>query len=259
MNWIKSTITLIIITSIFSSCVSRKNTIYLHNRDNSKEITEHTKVTKTHKVVPGDILYVKILSLNPDITELFNIESSKQNSGSNDVASLYIKGFFVSDSGYIKLPIIDTVKVVGLSLTEAEQKIQVEVDKYFKNSTLIVKLLNFNISILGEVNRPGSFDIFKNEITIFEALARAGGVKDHGNITNILVIRTLRDKNETFQIDLTDIQALDSDKIFLLPNDVVIVEPLASKHFRVMDAPNISLILSAITTMILVLNFVIKN
>lgn len=243
---------------LLSSCVSRDKSIYLNSRSDTKEIIEHTKQTVRHNIKPGDVIYIKILSINNDITELFNIESSQTQSTYSNDASLYIKGFFVSDSGYIKLPVIDTVHIAGLTLTEAETKIQTEVDKYFKNSTLIVKLLNFTISILGEVNRPGSYSIYKQELNIFEAIALAGGVKDYANKAEVLVIRTLADKNITYRLDLTDVSIMESDKLFLLPSDVVIIEPLRSKHFRLMSAPNISLVLSAVTTMILVLNFATK-
>lgn len=259
MKYKISLLVFIVSTIILNSCVSREKTIYLHSRGTSSETIEHQKNNIKHKITPGDILYIKILSINPDITELFNIESSNTQSTYSNGASLYIKGFFVNDSGYIKLPVIDTVQVAGLSLNDAELRIQTEVDKYFKNSTLIVKLLNFNISVLGEVNRPGTFEVFKQELTVFEAIARAGGVQDYANISEVLIIRSLKDKNETFRIDLTDASIMDSERLFLLPNDVIIVEPLKSKHFRVVSAPNISLILSAITTTILVLNFVLRS
>lgn len=240
------------ITLSFSSCTSNKNLVYLRTiQANDSLVFEKKNVVPQLQI--GDILYVRIMSINKDINDLFNLDNNTNLSNASD-ASVSLKGFTINSNGNIRLPVIDTVHVAGLTITEAEQQIQEKVNSYFKNATVILKSLNTKISVLGEVNRPGSFIVSKPEVNVLEALAMAGDVNQNGNKRNVTIIRNIDGSNVTYKIDLTDKNILKSEEFYLYPNDVVIVNPLGLKAFR-LTSPTISLFFSGLTALITTLSF----
>ena len=129
------------------------------------------------------------------------------------------------------------------------------------HSTVECKLLSFKFTVIGEVKAPGTYVNYNNYLTVLEAIGRAGGVGDYGNRNKVLVVRPMDKGTKTFRLDLQDKKILASEAYFLLPNDVVIVEPLKQKIFN-MNLPTFSFILgsslSAITTTILLINYLKK-
>lgn len=230
----------------------------MQNLPEGSEKTYNQKNTPEQVLQTGDVVYVRILSINKEISDLFNIDNGNNNTNISSETSISLKGFTIDNNGNIKLPVIDTIKISGLNMFEAEKKIQSKVNEYFKNATVILKPLNSKISVLGEVNRPGSFIIYRNEISILEALAMAGDVSQIGDKKRVLIIRTLNDQTITYRVDLTDKNVITSKDFYLLPNDIIIVEPLKLKSFRV-NTPTISLFFTGLTalvaTMSLYLNF----
>jgi polysaccharide export outer membrane protein len=201
----------------------------------------------------GDIVYVRIVSINKDINDLFNLDNNANLAGASD-AQISLKGFTINNDGTIRLPVIDTVSIGGLTINQAEQVIQKRVDVFFKNATVILKSLNNKISVLGEVNRPGSFVVARPEINVLEALAMAGDVGQFGNKRNITIIRNDGKNNITYTIDLTDKNILKSKEFYLYPNDVVIVNPQSMKAFR-MSSPTFSLFFAGLTTLVTTMSF----
>jgi polysaccharide export outer membrane protein len=150
------------------------------------------------------------------------------------------------------------MKVVGLTLEETKKMLQESADKVFKNSTVECKLLSFKFTVIGEVKIPGTYVNYNNYLTVLEAVGRAGGVDDFGDRSRVLVVRPIDKGTKTFNINLQDKKLLSSQAYFLLPNDVVIVQPLKHKIFN-MNLPTISFILttvtSVITTTLLMINY----
>ncbi|MFO7868132.1 MAG: polysaccharide biosynthesis/export family protein [Bacteroidales bacterium] len=240
----------------FSDCTSRKNIMYLHSSSDTEENISYSKNPIENNLQIGDVVYVRILSINEEINDLFNLN----NTGSTNVSSetsITLKGFTINPDGFIKLPVIDTIHVEGLTIFEAEAVIQKKVNDFFKDATVIVKLLNAKVSVLGEVNRPGNFIVYRNELTIFEAIALAGDINQYGDKRKVMIIRTSGNKNETYRIDLTNADIMSKEKLYVKPGDVIIVEPLKLKSFR-LNTPTISLLLSSISTLILTLEYLNK-
>jgi polysaccharide export outer membrane protein len=200
-------------------------------------------------------MYIKIYSLNADMSNMINqtIGSYQQNLFQNET-SLFINGYAVSDSGNIEIPVLGKIKVAGKTMDEAISSIRQKADQYLKDATVIVKLISFKISVIGEVNRPGTYNNFNNQLTVLEAISMAGDITDYGNRKQVLVLRPAADGTQTFRLNLTDKSILTSDGFFLLPNDIVYVEPIKNKIFR-LNMPTISLAFSSISTLILILNY----
>jgi len=203
-------------------------------------------------------MYVKIYSLNEEMSSLINqtIGSYQQNLFQNET-SLFINGYTVSDSGNIEIPVLGRVLVAGKTMDEAISSIRQRADKYLKDATVIVKLISFKVSVIGEVNRPGTYNNFNNQLTVLEAISMAGDITDYGNRKKILVLRPTYNGTRSFRLDLTSRNILTSDGFFLLPNDIIYVEPIKSKTFRI-NLPTISLAFTSISTLILILNYINK-
>lgn len=238
----------------FGSCTQQKKIIYLQKKLESDTLSVYTNNHPEYFLKAGDILYISIASINQEVVNAFNINQSTVYTAYYTDASLYVNGYSVSDSGLIDIPIFGRIEVMGLSVAKAREKIQERVNQYLKDATVKVKLLSFKVTMLGEVGRPGIYNNYNDNITVLEAVGMAGDITDYGNKTKVLVVRPTENGNETFRLDLTDINILASDAYYLMPNDIVYVEPVRTKIFR-LNAPNISIILSMITTTIIIINF----
>jgi len=243
---------------VFASCTRQKDIVYFqdinNNNNNNNKDSIYSKHNIEYKIQSNDIIYVQVLSRYKDVSELFDFNKGGSNIGYNS-ATMYINGFSVKDSGNITLPILGNIYVANLTVKEAQQVIQKKIDEYLKDAVVILKLINIKYTILGEVKKPGTFEYYGNGLNILEAIGLAGDLTDYGNRKNILVVRTTNNVTETYRIDLTNSNLISSKAFYLLPNDIVYVEPVRKKLYRI-DAPNISILLSSITTLILVLNYI---
>lgn len=251
------------LVAVLSSCTTKKQLTYLNNLDRESNDSQFFEKKIPHYTIQNnDILYIKIASLNQEVNRLFNPPSEGSGSSSHymyrDDASLYLHGYVVDSEGYIELPVIGKLKVSGQSVSDVKEVVQQHVLRYFNEALVTVRLMSFKISVLGEVSRPGSYHNYNDQVTVLEAISMAGDITDYGDRQEVLVLRPSMEGTTTFRIDLTDKKLLVSDAFFLMPNDVVIVEPIRSKSFK-MNIPNISLLLSGISSLILVINFIKFN
>lgn len=251
--------TLIILLTLLagSSCTRYADIVYLHEADTTGHQAFYPYSVPEYHIQKRDVLYVKVISLNKEATEMINATPAySANLYSND-ASFYLYGYNVNDSGNIELPIIGEVSVVGKTIEEAKQELTKAASKYLKDATIIVKLISFKYSVLGEVSRPGVYTNFNNQLTVLEAISEAGDINEFGNRKKVLVLRPTTQGTQTFRLDLTKTDILKSEGFFLLPNDIVYIEPVKSRNFR-NNIQVYSLFLTTITTFILVLNYIDK-
>lgn len=198
--------------------------------------------------------------MNQEMNNLLNpLEgiSGVSNLGRSE-GSAYIYGYTVSDSGTITLPILGEITVYGLTVEQLKTSIEERAAKYLKDVVVNVRLLSFKFTVIGEVNGPGTFINYNNQLTVLEAIGMAGDITDYGNRKRVLVVRPTKEGTYTYRINLQDKNLLQSEGYFLLPNDVVIVEPIKSKPFQ-LNIPTasfiISISLSTISTLVLLINF----
>lgn len=253
---------LIILISFLFSCRSSKDLIYLKDAANNDIIkglpTEY--ILKT-----GDILYVSIKSINPEVNTLFNPESGMEtNAGGQGFlkyttpSGAYLYGFELDADGDIKLPMLGKIKVSGESISHAETIVQKKADEYLKDAVVKVKLLNYKITVTGEVRNPGVYYNYNNSLTLIEAMAMANGNTDFASINRIMVVRPLPQGNKTYILDLSTKNTYLSEAFYLQPNDYVIVEPSKYKNFQ-LNSQAYSLVLSSLSVLIAVLGFVIPK
>ena len=213
---------------MLSSCTQRKHLVYF----NKPQVDSSLYISKAplYKIQNQDVLYVKVFSLALQENDLYNImPSQSQGTAMQSDAGLYINGYAVNDSGCIVLPVMGQVKVVGKTIDQAQQEIYERLKHYFKDATVIVKLLSFKVSVLGEVARPGVYRNYNTQLTILEALSMAGDINQYGSRRNVMIIRTTPEGNQTYRINLTDPGILGSQGFYLQPNDYILVNPLKQK------------------------------
>jgi polysaccharide biosynthesis/export protein len=252
---------LILTIFLLSACTSQQKLAYLSNLPETNGEETFTMEIPDYHIQPRDILYITIKAMTPD-GRIADFLMSANNYGGTYVtqgeSGGYIYGFDVNSEGNIILPVVGAIKVEGLTLEDTRKLLQETADKVFKNSTVECKLLSFKFTVIGEVRVPGTYTNYNNYLTVFEAVGRAGGVGDYGDRSRVLVVRPKDKGSKTFRLNLQDKNILASEAYFLLPNDVVIVEPLKQKIFN-MNLPTISFVISTVTgvltTTLLLINY----
>ncbi len=253
-NYLKksnSGISVIIILIILSSCISQKKVWILQDKDKgaSSNIFINPKKT-TYRLQPGDYIFIKVYSTDKETSKFFQADFPTL----MNPTYLYLNSYSVNEEGYLNFSFIDKIYVKGLTIEEVQRNIQKIMNEYFKDVTVTVKLVNFKISVLGEVKAEREFTITQDQINILEAIALAGGIKEFGNRKKVAVIRQTDTGSEVYYLDLTDRKILESDYYYLMPNDIVYVESRKSKSFASSTMPYGTFI-STISLIIAILAF----
>jgi polysaccharide export outer membrane protein len=177
-------------------------------------------------------MLIRILTLDPKSTQVFNdiTGTGAGNQGGEDY-NLAVSGYLVNDSGFINFPLLGNFYAKGLTTTEIEAGLNKKVAELATESRVTVRLMMFNISVLGEVKYPGKFSMYKNRPNIFEALATAGDLTPYANRSNIKIIRREGNINTVITINLLDKNILSSPYYYLNTNDILYAEPLKSKQW----------------------------
>ena len=238
------------------ACTRYKDIVYLQEESQADSIASnfYPYSVPTYRIQQRDVLYINILSMNKEITDVINTSPGYSGNLYSNEAGFYIHGYNVNDSGYIEIPVIGKINVLGKTLEEAKTAIVKQTAKIIKGATVIVKLISFKYSVIGEVLKPGTYQNFNNQLTVLEAVSQAGDITTFGDRRKVMVIRSGVEGTKTFRLDLTSKSILTKEGFFLLPNDIVYVEPVRSRNFR-NNTPTISLVFSAVTTFVLVLNY----
>ena len=243
----------IIITSFFS-CTPVSKITYMNNINN--EGWGISPIPPKHKIEIGDILMIKVISRNEESNKLFNVETNTNNANTTTTAAnLYLNGFTVSTDGNIDLPNVGTVNIVNQTLDEAKETIANLAKEYIIDPYVIVKLANFEVTVLGEVNNPGTFPVYKENLTIFDALAMAGDINDYGNLRKVRIIRSNNNKKKVYYFDLTESKILQSNFYYLNNKDLVYVQPLKFKGLKKSQS---QLLLSSLTTFAVLFNAILN-
>jgi polysaccharide biosynthesis/export protein len=235
-----------------ASCTSQKKLAYLNNLPAKGEEQYFPMDFPDYKIQNNDILYITAKAMNPEGNIVDILKGPGATSGISlmeSEASVFLNGYDVKTDGDIILPIIGTLHVEGKTLEEIRKILQEEFDKKYKNAVAECKLVSFRVTVLGEVTQPGTFVNYSNYLTVLDAIGRAHGVSDLGNRNYILVVRPLNRGSKTYTLNLQDKKILSSEAYFLLPGDIVIVQPLSHKIFN-MNLPTIAFIMSTFTSAI---------
>ena len=244
---------ILLIGFLFAGCTSMNKITYVNNTQLGEWDT--SPIPPKHHLEIGDNLMVKVMSRNQEIDNIFNINNNPTSNTATTEANLYINGYTVSQKGTINLPNVGEVFILNQTIEQAKEKITNAAKEQLIDPIVIVKLVNFGFTVMGEVNRPGCYPVYKEDITILEALATAGDITDYGNLKKVKLIRSHKNKKQVYHIDLSDSKILSSEYYYLHNDDLIYVQPLPFKGFRKSQS---QLLLSTLTTIAVILNVYIK-
>jgi len=200
-----------------------------------------------------------VSTLDPAMSEIFNAGPGGGSMLGSE-ASVNLLAYPVQPDGTVDMPYVGSIPVAGKTLAEAKDTIEEILVDYVKDAAITIRLVNNYVSILGEVNRPGLYPIYKDQLNIFQALSMAGDLVDFGNRYKLRIVRQRIDGSEVREFDLTDQNIINSEFYYVMPNDVIYAKPLKGK-FLSLSQSRVSFILSVITTgittFILVQNFLL--
>ncbi|HIP47798.1 MAG TPA: sugar transporter [Lutibacter sp.] len=218
-----------ILIIVVSSCVPHKRIVYFQGDSLTENVIKEIN-SKPYRLQVDDIIKVDIKAPNEEIVSVFRNNSTSQSQ--QNESSLYFSGYTVDKQGFIQLPYLDKINVLGYTADEVEKKIQTGFSKYFKNTDEIfisVKLAGIKYTIVGEVGSTGSKILFQNTVNIIEAIANAGDIDLTGDKTNVEVIRIGITGVEKFHVDLTQMTVFNSEVFYIQPNDIINVPALKQK------------------------------
>jgi polysaccharide export outer membrane protein len=246
----KFPVLLLVLLFSFSSCVTNKDLEYFQT---SKVVSEIKLNSDKYLLQVGDLISVQISTVTNQQNDFFNKE---QTSNSQlIVQNPYLYGYLIKEGGFLDLPSLGKITAVGFTLRELESIIKNIAVSYFEQPIIKLNIINFEISVLGSVNKPGNFIVVNPDANILYALSLANDITEFGNIKKIKIIRNSNELNQIFYVDLTDIQTLNDPNFMLQPNDVIYVPQLNKRFYSFSSLPNlISLSISAVTLYLLINN-----
>ena len=233
---IKTFIWLSLIVIIISSCVPQKKMLYMRVKEDADTLTEFKNDREViYKVQNGDNLYIKIVSMDETTNELLNPMGS--GGGGSGGGGNYLNSYTVTEEGYLEFPLVGNIYVKNQTVEEITNLLTEHLGDYIKEFVVIIKLVNFNITILGEVSSPGLYNIYQTDINLFEAIAMAGDMTDFSIRDDVTVIRKTKDGSKVRQVDMSRRSFLSSDCYYLQPDDIVYVKPIKMKQFAFSTFP----------------------
>ena len=244
-------LSLITTALLVSSCVTNKKLTYLQSEEVREEFIAITPAT--YIIQPYDNLYIRVVTPDPKLADMFNTMSATVSSISVTEQSADMLSYTVDDDGAIELPYAGRFMVAGKTLKIVKTELDIALKSYIADAVVTVKMVNNYVSIIGEVQRPGKYPIYKDRLNIFQALAMAGDLDKYSNRQKLQIIRQTPDGNTVKEFSLKDRSILGSQFFYVMPNDVIYAPPMKGRFFQ-MDAFPYSVILSTITTFVLLWN-----
>ena len=239
------------------SCASRESIVYY------QDIDQQTRVVGTHNTIiqPDDLLMIIVSAQNPLAAEAYNLTANlsvnpdNQSAGGSRQQQLYL----VDSEGYIDFPVLGRLQIGGKTKEQVSDEMHALIAKDIKDAVINIRLMNYKVTVMGEVNRPGVHKINSERITLPEALSLSGDLTKYGKRDNILITRETTDGITTQRVDLTSTDFMQSDYFYLKQNDIVYVEPNKTRVNSSGVGPNISIYLTVISLLLTTTALILSN
>lgn len=225
----KRPILLLMLLVVFIGCRSNKTIPYFKNIPK----TEYSKIEQAAytelKIKEDDILDITIQTADLNAASQVNDAATNNSVATPGGGGQRVSGFVVDKEGEVELPVLGRVKVAGLTSYEARNLIRKKANDYFVDPTVQVRFVNFKVTVIGEVNRPSSYTMPSERVTILDAIGLAGDLTIYGKRENVLLIRETNNGKELVQFNLNDAEVFKSPYYYLKQNDIIYVEPSKGK------------------------------
>ncbi|MGB2759807.1 MAG: polysaccharide biosynthesis/export family protein [Maribacter stanieri] len=210
---------LLVVGAIVTSCASKKDVVYFQDAQEYETIISDNSHVNTFKI--DDVVSINVSTLDSEASLPFNVFKGVMTNGSRPEQLDYI----IDKKGNIDFPVLGEVKLLGLTPEETKIMLKEKLEPYLKDPIINIRLVNFTVTVLGQVNKPGTYFVNGEQITVLEAIGLANDLNIKGMRKNVLVIRDFNGTKVYTRIDLTTKDALNSPVYYLTQNDVVYVEP----------------------------------
>lgn len=240
-----------LLLQLVASCASRKDIVYFQNLP--EEIGQLDSVQSNFKIKPNDILSIIVSAYDPTAVKPFNLVLE---SSSGSMAQK--QGYLTGADGYIEFPVLGKVKVAGLTRAELSKQLTEQISEYILNPIVTINILNFKVSILGSVSKPGVYSIQGERVTLLDAIGLAGDLSINGKRDNVLVLRETNGKKDYAYLDITDAKIMDSEYFYLQQNDLIYVEPNNAQIQSSAASSNTRILISAASLLISIFVVFIK-
>jgi len=218
-KFIKFLLLSLLILGFLASCATKKEVVYFQDALDYETIVSDNTANNKFKI--NDIVSITISTLDAEASVPFNIFRGVQEGGMRPEQMDYI----VDKNGEIDFPVIGNIKIADLTPQETKEMLKEELKTYLKNPIINIRLKNFRVTVLGQVNRPGTYQVNGEQITVLEAIGLAGDLNIKGMRENVLIIRDFNGAKVYHRIDLTSKDVFSSPNYYLTQNDIVYVEP----------------------------------
>ena len=252
-------LSLLLLVSLFIfSCASKDKIIYYENAE--KDISNSVQKVNT-RIQPDDLLMIIVSSLEPELAAPFNLGMARTANADNQAGmgqqsqQLYL----VDGNGNIEFPVIGQINVLNKTKQDIIDELQSKISVYINNPIINVRIMNFKVTVQGEVNRPGVHTITSERLTVTEALSLSGDLTIYGNRNNILIIREENGKRISKRIDITKTDFINSPYFYLKQNDIIYVEPNKTRVNASAVGPNSSIFISIASLMITIIALILRN
>jgi polysaccharide export outer membrane protein len=235
-----------------TGCVTNKKLTYIQYRGVKNDIIQPV-APADYKLMPYDNIFIRVVTPDPQWSAMFNTMPVATYSISVTEQSADLVSYPIDGDGYILLPYAGKIKVAGKTLAMVTDDVEKVLKSYVADAAVTVKMVNNYVSLIGEVQRPGRYPIYKERMNIFQALAMAGDLTQFSNRQKIQLIRQTPEGNLVKEFNLNDRSIMASEYFYVMPNDVIYARPMKGKFFQ-MSAFPYSVLLSTITTFILLWN-----
>jgi polysaccharide export outer membrane protein len=227
---------------LFTSCVSSDKMLYFKENDDVKLKESYTIYEPEIQI--GDILSINVSAIDKGAAVPFNLYES---TSSTDPKPLT---YLVDIDGEINFPVIGNIKVAGYTTKTLRQKLTGTLGDYLSKPIVNIRLINFKVSVLGEVKSPGAYTITNERVTIIEALGLAGDLSIFGNRKEVMLIREHEGKRDFIKLDLTNRKLFNSPYYYLAQNDIIYVEPNKTRINSSAASATSGIIISSISALI---------
>jgi polysaccharide export outer membrane protein len=256
---VKKLIPLVLVTLLFS-CASRKDVVYYQNIDNMQE---QQKISSYEtRIQPDDLLMIIVSAEDPEIAMPFNLRSVSMVAPARQdlvLSQQTMQLYLVDASGAIEFPVLGKLQISGLTRSEVLGMIKKRIAVYIKDPIINLRIMNFKVSVQGEVTAPGTYTVDSERITLIEALSKARDLTIYGKRNNILIIREIDGIKSYNRVDITKTDFINSPFYYLAQNDVVYVEPNQNKINGAAIGANTGVIISITSILITLITLIITT
>lgn len=241
------------------SCASKKDILYLQDIESYNILEDST--FNDIRVQKNDLLAITVSSTDQKSAVPFNLPVVASSSGISTTVNTRqeLQTYLVGEDGYVDFPVLGRISVLNKTKGQVVNELKRNLIKYIKEPIITLRITNFSISVLGEVNRPGSYRISNERVTIFEALSLAGDMTVYGKRKDVLVIRDKEGKKTYKKLDFTSKNILLSPYYYLQQNDVVLVSPNKAQVQSSAFNRNSSIFVSIAGVILSVISIIVSN